>query len=127
MSMFGDAASIVTATGGIIATSIWAKGKLLNRKQQKAITQRRNWHGYIEPAGINTWFVKLLEEPDRPSARVVLEVIDGKGQPDEMGGQGFRQRVIGDGMLSRSPTPAELEFLMALRKERGYGDGDLIR
>jgi len=35
----------------------------------------------------------------------------------------MRQRVVNDGMLARPPTPAEWEFLVHLRKERGYGKG----
>ena len=35
--------------------------------------------------------------------------------------------IIGDGMLSRSPTPEEFDFLKALRKEKGYGKGVAVR
>lgn len=33
----------------------------------------------------------------------------------------MRQRITGEGMLSRSPTPGEADFLKDQRKERGYG------
>jgi hypothetical protein len=39
----------------------------------------------------------------------------------------MRINIERDGMLSRSPTPAEFDFLKALRKERGYGKGFPIR
>jgi hypothetical protein len=32
---------------------------------------------------INSWYVRLAEEPTEPSARVVLEVVDRVGKPDE--------------------------------------------
>jgi hypothetical protein len=59
---------------------------------------------------------------------VVLEVLDGRdGDPDVNFAQNLRQRVIADRMLSRVPTPAEYDFLIDLRKKRGYGKGQVVR
>ena len=72
--------------------------------------------------GVDTWYVRLAEDdPGNPSARVVVEVIDPNGQPAPALAVNMRQRADGDGMLSRSPTPEEFDFLKALRKEKGYG------
>jgi hypothetical protein len=66
--------------------------------------------------------VRLVEVPDTPSARVVLEVLDGPdGNPSVNQAHTMRQRIREDNMLARVPTPGESAFLKTLRKERGYG------
>lgn len=125
-----DIAQMLTGGSAITAAYVWTRSQWRGWQQQKLADARRTWHGYIEPTGINTWYVRLADEqPDRPTAKVVVEVIERNGEPDEMGAQTFRQLVETLGMLSRPPTEAEMEFLMALRKERGpgKGGGDLIR
>lgn len=74
--------------------------------------------------GIDTWYVRLAEEPPAsPTARVVLEVIDRDGTPNAMLSHKVRQVISRDGMLSRSPTPAENEFLIALQMDRRQAGG----
>jgi hypothetical protein len=59
---------------------------------------------------------------------VVLDVLGSKdGEPDSQLAYGMRINIERDRMLSRSPTPAEFDFLKAQRKERGYGNGFPIR
>jgi hypothetical protein len=73
------------------------------------------------PEGINHWFVRLAEEPKTLSATVVLEVLDREGDPDPAMVHSMRQIAKADGRLARAPTEEEWSFLIAQRKERGYG------
>ncbi len=70
--------------------------------------------------------MRLAEDPKEPAARVVLDVVDRDGDPDVNWAQNMRQRIVGDGILARVPTPEEYDFLIALRKDRGYGKGGYI-
>jgi hypothetical protein len=80
------------------------------------------------PEGVDTWYVRVAADADRQPGRVVLEVLNGQdGSPDEMLAQGMRIVAERDGMLSRSPTPEEFEFLKDQRRERGYGKGSIVR
>ena len=79
------------------------------------------------PEGINDWFVRVVEEPTTLTARVVLEVVDGDGDLDPAMAHSMRQVAKGDGRLARAPTEDEWSFLMAQRKERGYGTGYPVR
>lgn len=123
-SIFSSVSVIATvsqiASTAVVATSfgVWARGKLLTRREKATAIEQRTWHDYIEPAGINTWPVRLMEIPDRPTARVVLEVVGKDGAPDANWADNMRNRVQGDGLLARAPTQAETKFLIALRKER---------
>ena len=123
-----DIATMVTALTVVTALYVWGRNQWHGWQQQKAAIARRTWHGYITLEGVDTWYVRLAEDPDSPSGRVVLEVLNGKnGDPDPMLAHGMRQVIIRDGMLSRSPTPEEFEFLKVQRKERGYGKGFPVR
>ena len=61
------------------------------------------------------------------TARVVLEVVDRDGDPDPAMAQTMRQMAAGDDRLARAPTEEEWSFLVAQRKERGYGKGYPLR
>jgi hypothetical protein len=115
------------ASTAVIATSfgVWVRGKWSSRHERTAAIEQRTWHDYIEPAGINTWPIRLMEIPDQPTARVVLQVIDKDGAPDPNWAANMRQRVQQDGMLARVPTQAETEFLIALRGERSNRGGPI--
>jgi hypothetical protein len=76
----------------------------------------------------DTWYVRLIDEPETPTGRVVLEVLRSPdGDPDAQLAYGMRTVITRAGMLSRAPTPEEFAFLKAMRKERGYGKGLPIR
>lgn len=127
MSVITDISAVVGATatsGGIaVAVGAWVRRLRLGRRESKAAIEHRNWHGYIELGGINTWPVRLMEHPKSPTAIVVLEVIDDEGAPDVHWAHNLRQWVQQDGMLARPPTAEEFELLKALARERGYGKG----
>lgn len=127
MTTGADIGTMVTGLSAVTAAYVWTRTQWRGWRQQKAATSLRNWHGYITVEGIDTWYVRLAKDPKQPTARVVLDVVDREGNPDAALAHNVRQRIIGDGMLSRSPTPEEYDFLIAQRKERGYGKGFPIR
>lgn len=115
-----DIATMATGLSAVTAAYVWIMGRVRDWRQQKAAVAERNWRGYINPGGINGWDVRLVEDPDTPTPRVVLEVL---GNNAENWAQNMRQTVLRDGKLSRSPTVEEWEFIKYLHRERGYGKG----
>ncbi len=101
----------------------WVRDLISSWRGRKAQTQRRTWHGYIDLHGIDTWYVEPEDAPNEPSAKVVLTVVDRHGNPSETMAQALRQTAGRDRMLCRTPNSEEYEFLVALRKDRGYGHG----
>ena len=57
----------------------------------------------------------------------MLDVVNKDGTPNEQLAHSMRQIVTNDGWLSRSPTPAEYDFLQYLHKKNAYGKGTLIQ
>ncbi len=121
-----DIGTMVTGVSAMTAAYVWTRAQLRDWRQQRAARTARNWHGYIEVGGINSWYVHLAEDPTEPTARVVLEVVDRDGGPNDDWAHNMRQHVLGDGILARVPTPEESDFLKALHKERGYGQGGYV-
>lgn len=122
----GQVAALLAAGFGSGWLSNAAKGFRSRREQKRDEQQRiehRNWHGYVDLGGINTWPVLLMDRPDGPSATVVLQVVDNEGAPDVNWAHSLRQWVSERGMLARPPTSEELELLKELGRERGYGKG----
>ena len=61
-------------------------------------------------------------EPEEASLVVTLEVLTGQnGEPSINLAYNMRIVAARDGVISRSPTTEEYEFLADLRRERGYG------
>jgi len=115
-----DIATIATGLSAVTAAYVWIMGRARDRRQQKAAIAERNWRGYINPGGINGWDVRLAEDPDVPTSRVVLEVL---GNNAENWADNLRQTILRDGKLSRSPTVEEWDFLKYLYRKHGYGKG----
>lgn len=121
-------AGIATMLGGIsvlVGVVTWLFTQYRGWQVRRAASRLRTWHGYIPSGMISSWWVRLVEDPDAPTARVVLEVLDGRpgtGGPDVNRAQELRQCIVGDGLLARAPTPGEYEFLQALHRERAYGN-----
>jgi len=122
-----DVGGMLTGLSVLTATIVWTRTQWRDRQQRKAATAHRNWHGYVMPEGIEDWYVRLVEDPRSPTARVVLDVVDRDGEPDVARAPDLRETVKRDGMLARVPTPEEYDFLKAQRKERGYGKGFPVR
>ena len=128
LTVGADIGTMLTGISALTAAITWTAGRWRERQERLAAIRRRNWHGFIAIEGVDTWYVRLAEDdPGNPSPRVVVEVVDPGGEPAPAVAAGLRQRVAGDGMLSRSPTSEEFDFLKALRKEKGYGKGVVVR
>lgn len=123
LTVGADVATMLTGLSVVTATIVWGEKQWRERQARKALTAERNWGGYILPNGINSWDVVLAEDPDSPTGRVVLDVVNSKGEPDVNMANNLRQLVLRDGRVTRAPTPAEAGFLRYLHKERGYGKG----
>jgi len=116
-------ATIATGLSAVTAAYVWTRGQVRGWRQEKEVAKLKDWHGFIATGNIDTWCVRLVEEPTIPSAQVVLEVTDKSGNADETQAQRLRQHILEDGQLSRSPTLEESKFLQHLQRENGYGSG----
>jgi hypothetical protein len=123
-----DVAAMITSLSVLTATITWVSGRRRAWRQERAQTTLRNWHGYIMLEAVDTWYVRLADDPQTPTGQVVLEVLTSRdGEPDAGLAHSMRVNIERDGMLSRAPTPDEFDFLKAQRKERGYGKGIPVR
>lgn len=116
--------TMLTGLSAVTAAYVWVRKQIEEQRQARAARQRRNWKGYIMPEGIGTWYCRLVESPNDPPERVTLEVVNADGTVNPGHAYGLRTTIKGDGMISRSPTKAEWDFLIDMRKERGYGVGN---
>ena len=123
LTIGADIGAMIVGVPVVAAGFDWLRRGRAARKRRKAATERRNWQGYIHPGGISDWRVRLAEDPQTVTARVVLEVIDRNGKPDGSWAHDLRETINRDGMLARVPTQDEYDFLRYLYKERGYGTG----
>jgi len=121
-----DYATMATGLSALSAAYVWIRNQLDVRRARQAETKARNWSGYIEPTGTWDWFVRLIDEPPTPDARVVLQVVQLDGKPDEQMAEGMRRVVMRDGRLASAPTADQMAWLVAMRKER-FGKGYPVR
>ena len=127
LTIGSDIGTMATGLSAVTAAYVWTRNQVRGWRQEKAEKQIKNWHGFIPLGQVDTWRVRLVEEPKSPTARVVLEAVNPDGSPDEMIAHVIRERIKQDGFLSRSPTTEEFEFLKELQRKRGYGKGVVIR
>jgi hypothetical protein len=118
-----DIAEMASGLSIVVGVTVWIRRQVQNWKQQRAVERERNWHGFIDLGMLDTWYVRLVEVPDSPTARVMLDVINRDGSLNEQHAYSVRQIISSDGRLSRSPTVAEYDFLQYLHKKNGYGKG----
>jgi hypothetical protein len=118
-----DIAVMIVGVPVVAAGILWLTRWRGARKRRRAALEQRNWHGYINPHGVSDWRVRLAEDPQTLTARVVLEVIDRSGGLDPGWAHDLRETIKRDGMIARVPTPEEYDFIRYLFKERGYGKG----
>ncbi|MCG3755815.1 hypothetical protein [Amycolatopsis sp. Poz14] len=125
MSALQDAVWVVGLVGGGGLAGWIGRGmaKVGSYRELRRARKLRCWSGYINRGMIASWYVRLVEEPTTPTARVVLEVCQGgpDGKPDLVNAHTMRERIKTDKMLARVPTTSEYEFLADLHKQRGYG------
>jgi hypothetical protein len=72
---------MATGLSAVTAAFVWSRSQV-RYWRQRAARSARNWHGYIELGGINSWYGRLAEDPREPATRVVLDVVDRDGSPD---------------------------------------------
>jgi hypothetical protein len=120
---------MLTGVSALTAAITWTAGRWRERQERLAAVRLRNWHGFIAIEGVGTWYVRpAVDDHQEPfSASVVIEVTNPDGTLAPVLAAALRQRVQGDGMLSRAPTSEEFDFLKALRKEKGYGKSVAVR
>jgi hypothetical protein len=111
-------ATMATGLSALSAAFVWIRKQLDERRARLAATKARNWSGYIEPTGINDWFVRLTEEPPAPDGRITLQVVTRDGEPDPQMAEGLRRIVERDGRLARAPSEGEMTWLVSQRMER---------
>src|SRR6266516_1215534 len=58
-----DVGEMLTGRSAVTAAYVWTQGTVHAWNDQNKATRARNWHGYIAPGGINSWNVRLAEEP----------------------------------------------------------------
>jgi len=61
-----DVAAMATGLAAVIAAAAWVRRQWDGWQADRIERKRRNWHGYIEVGGLNTWNVRLAEPP-RPA------------------------------------------------------------
>jgi hypothetical protein len=108
-------AAIPAFTGGIV----WTQRQLEARKQRRTDREVRNWNGYIQRAGVSSWFVKIIEDPDNKwTERVVLDVVDQDGTPNPSMAHALRLHANADRLICRYPSASQWDFLKDLEKDR---------
>jgi hypothetical protein len=114
-----DVGTMLTGLSVLTATIVWVRKQWSGWQQERAQTSHRNWHGYIMLEGVDDWYVRLADDPQTPTGRVVLDVMRSPdGEPDPQMAYSMRTVITRDGMLSRAPNPAEFAFLKAQRQAR---------
>jgi hypothetical protein len=121
-----DYATMATGISAVTAAFVWVRGQWREQRERRAEVKARNWSAYIEPTGINDWFVRAVDDGPMQDARVTLQVVTVDGRPDEQMAGGFLRVVERDGRLACAPTQEQMTFLVAMRKER-FGKGYPVR
>ncbi len=116
-----DVGTMATGLAAVTAAIAWTRRQWDGWQADRTAHKRRNWHGYIDVGGLNTWDVRLAEPPKTAGPVVTIEVTGRDGKPDEQLAASMRNVIERDGFLARAPTVSELEFLKYLRKRDGYG------
>ena len=116
-------ATMATGLSALAASTVWLRGQWRTWQAQRAARRLRDWQlGYVHVGMLASFNVRSVDAPNKPTAQVVLEVLDGPdGNPSISRAHELRQWVQADGMLARVPSPAERDFLNALQKVRQKG------
>jgi hypothetical protein len=113
-----DVATMVTGLSAATAAYLWTRNQFRGWREAKADRAYRYWNGYIIRGMPLTAFVRLVPDPDGPRERVTLDVINPDKTPNPLMAQGLRQIIESDGMISRSPSAQQREFLNDLSSKR---------
>jgi hypothetical protein len=127
MTYGADVGTMLAGVGIFGGAGTWIRKQQRERRDARDARQHRTWHGYIPVEGLDTWDVRVIAS-EEAAALVTLEVLSGpEGEPSINLAYNMRTVADRDGKLSRSPTTEEYEFLVDLRRQRGYGKGDPVR
>jgi hypothetical protein len=86
-----DLGTALTGLSVLTATIVWIRTQWRDRRERQAQISLRNWHGYITLEGVDTWYMRLADEPKTPTGEVVLEVLSRPdGDPDPQLAQSVR-------------------------------------
>lgn len=114
-----DIGTMLTGLSAVTATFLWGRERVREWMAARHAREIRNWNGYIIREGVDTWLVRVVEdESTRYTERVTLDVVNRDGTPNRDMAHSLRLRAKEDGMLSRSPTPEQWDYLGDLRRER---------
>ena len=118
-----DVGTMVTGASAATAAYVWARNQIEARRERKALREYRYWNAFITLEGILTGYVRIIQEPSDPPERVTFDVINPDGSTNPQMAYGIRQAIESDGMVSRSPSPAQMDFLKDLRGNRWNRSG----
>jgi hypothetical protein len=45
----------------IVAGGVWISRRISARRETREVRQYRNWHGYVDLAGISSWYARVIE------------------------------------------------------------------
>ena len=122
-----DIGAMITGLSALTAVATWFIGRSREWRQDRAQRRLRNYHAYLAPDRHSEWWVRVVDDPQTPTATVVLEVLDSDGgQPSPQLAYSLRTIVDKDRTLCQAPTPEEFAFLLAqraARKDTGFPVG----
>ena len=114
-----DIAIIIAAVPTFFGGFLWARLQLSKIHDRRTAREVRNWNGYIDRTGVNSWCVKVIEDPDHKwTERVLLDVVDMDGTPNPSMAHALRLFANSDGMLCKYPSEEQWRYLRDLQKDR---------
>jgi hypothetical protein len=114
-----DIGTMVTGVSAATAAYVWARNQVHGWRDAKASRKYRYWNGFILSEGIITGFIRMVPDPEGPTERVAFDVINPDDQsPNPEMAHTIRTVIGSDGMVSRSPSLEQMDFLNDLRRER---------
>jgi hypothetical protein len=111
---------MVTGASAATAAYVWARNQVEARRSVKAAREYRYWNAFIPLEGIVTGYIRIVKDLQGPPERVTFDVINTPEDqsPNIPMAQTIRTVLGSDGMVSRSPSPEQMDFLKDLRSKR---------
>jgi hypothetical protein len=122
MNGFTIAADIGQTAAGIAtfgAFVLWVGEKFRNMFKRRAARKSRTWHGYLNPHGVSSWHVEVIDQPDQPPGHVTICVTD---EPRGNRADSLIKQIEKDGQLGRVPTAEQYDLIRTLYQKR-FGTG----
>jgi len=119
LSTGADIGTMVTGVSAVTAAFVWTRNQVSGWRAEKVARKYRYWNGFILSEGITTGFIRMVTDPEGPTERVTFDVINPDDQsPNPALAHTIRTVLDSDGMVSRSPSLAQMDFLNDLRRKR---------